>query len=152
MSNEKTIGIKNVSSSMVVIAVPEISFRRELTPGRELKVTKDVYDDLAFDNGFMSLVRGHYLKVSGLEEDDVQEDVGTVVSADEISKMLDSGNVTAFAKFLPTASQAERETAAKLAIEKNISNPGFTVLINKYCNVDVVHAIDVKNQISRPLN
>lgn len=146
---EKTITIKNISSSMVYISVPEINFRREMTPGRSIKVTKDEYDDLSFDPGFMSLVRSHYLKISGLEEDEMVEDVGVVTERSEIMNMLDSRNITAFAKFIPNATMAEQETAAQYAIEKHITDPAFTALIKKYCGVDVVHAIDVKNQINQ---
>lgn len=144
----KEITIKNVSSSMVYITVPEISFRREMTPGRSIKVDKDVYDDLSFDAGFEALVRGHYIKISGLEESEVVEDVGMVMESSEISRMLDTRDITGFAKFIPQATQAEKETVVKFAIEKSISDPAFTALIKKYCGVDVVHAIDVKNSIS----
>ena len=147
-NNNKTITIKNVSSSMVYITVPEIDFRREMTPGRSIKIDKDVYDDLSFDVGFASLVRGHYLKVEGLSEDEVVEDVGTIVESSEIAKMLDEKDITKFAKFIPQATQAEKETVVKFAIDKNIADPGFAALINKYCGVDVIHAISVKSSIN----
>lgn len=143
----KQVTVKNISSSMVYITVPEIDFRREMTPGRSIKISKDVYDDLSFDAGFQSLVRGHYLKIDGLEEDEIVEDVGTVIDAAQIDEMFKTNNIAAFAKFIPTATQAEKETVTKLAIENNISNPGFSALIKKYCGVDVVHAIDVKNYV-----
>ena len=148
MADAKEITIKNISSSMVYITVPEIDFRREMTPGRSIKITKDVYDDLSFDAGFESLVRGHYIKVDGLAEDEVVEDVGTIVESAEIAKMLDERNITSFAKFIPQATQAEKETVVKFAVEKNVSDPAFTALIKKYCDVDVVHAIDVRNSIN----
>ena len=144
----KEITIKNVSSSMVYITVPEIDFRREMTPGRSIKISKDTYDDLSFDAGFEALVRGHYLKIDGLAEDEVVEDVGTIVESSEIARMLDERNITSFAKFIPQATQAEKETAVKFAIEKHVSDPAFNALIKKYCGVDVIHAIDVRNSIN----
>ena len=144
----KEIIIKNVSSSMVYITVPEINFRREMTPGRSIKVPKETYDDLSFDAGFESLVRGHYIKISGLEEDEVVENIGTVIESSEIARMLDERNITSFAKFIPQATQAEKETTVKFAIEKHVSDPAFNALIKKYCGVDVIHAIDVRNSIN----
>ena len=60
--------------------------------------------------------------------------------------MFDTANITEFAKFIPNAAEAEKETAVKLAIEKGITNSGFTALIKKYCGVDVISAINMKHQ------
>ena len=140
------ITIKNVSSASVIIAVPEIRFRRELMPGRTIPITKEEYEDLSFDPGFSTLVRAHYLKISGIEEDQIVEQLNTeVFDRETIGKMLDNLDITAFAKFIPTAMPAEKETVAQLAIEKGITNSAITALIKKYCGIDVVNAIHTKH-------
>jgi len=60
--------------------------------------------------------------------------------------MLVSGDVTKFAKFIPKATAAEKESAVTLAVEHKITNTGIVALIKKYCDVDVIEAINVKHQ------
>ena len=71
---------------------------------------------------------------------------GTVYTAQDIGAMLDKLDVTAFAKFIPNAAPAEKETAIKLAIDKGITNPAITALIKKYCDIDVINEINMKHQ------
>lgn len=141
------ITMKNISTANVVVAIPELNFRRELSPGRTVPLTRAQYEDLMFDPGFTTLVRGHYISVTGIEEDKQVEEVGKVFDSIAISKMLDAQDVTAFAKFIPTAAPAEKETVVQMAIEKGITNNAITALIKKYCDVDVIKAINVKHEL-----
>lgn len=139
------ITIKNISTSLVSLYFPAIRFNRELMPGREIPVTDEEYEEMTFDTGFMSLVNGHYIKVNGLEEEQQVEVVENVFEASEIEKMLVSGDVTKFAKFIPNATEAEKESAVTLAVEHKIINAGIVALIKKYCDVDVIQAIAAKH-------
>ena len=139
------ITIKNISTSLVSLYFPAIRFNRELMPGREIPVTEEEYEEMTFDTGFMSLVNGHYIKINGVEEEKEVEVVENIFEASEIEKMLVSGDVTKFAKFIPTASVAEKESAVKLAIDHKITNAGIVALIKKYCDVDVIQAIAAKH-------
>ena len=139
------ITIKNISTSLVSLYFPAIRFNRELMPGREIPVTDEEYEEMTFDTGFMSLVSGHYIKVNGLEEEQQVEVVENVFEASEIEKMLVKGDVTAFAKFIPHATDAEKESAVTLAVEHKITNAGIVALIKRYCDVDVIKAIAAKH-------
>lgn len=139
------ITIKNISTSLVSLYFPAIRFNRELMPGREIPVTNEEYEEMTFDTGFMSLVSGHYIKVNGLEEEQQVEVVENVFEASEIEKMLVSGDVTKFAKFIPNATEAEKESAVTLAVEHKITNAGIVALIKKYCDVDIIQAIAAKH-------
>lgn len=139
------ITIKNISTSLVSLYFPAIRFNRELMPGREIPVSDEEYEEMTFDTGFMSLVNGHYIKVNGLEEEQQVEVVGNVFEASEIEKMLVSGDVTKFAKFIPNATEAEKESAVTLAVEHKITNAGIVALIKKYCDIDVIQAIAAKH-------
>jgi hypothetical protein len=139
------IRIKNVSTSLVSLYVPSIHFNRELMPGRVIPVSDAEYEELTFDTGFMSLVDGHYLVIEGVEEDKQVSVVENVYGAAEIEKMLMKGDVTAFAKFIPTATEAEKESAVTLAVEHKITNAGIVALIKKYCDVDIISAIAAKH-------
>ncbi len=140
-----SIRIKNISTNLVSLYVPNIHFNRELMPGREIPVSQEEYEELTFDAGFMSLVNGHYLKVIGVEEEKAVEVVENVFEASEIEKMLVSGDVTKFAKFIPKATDAEKESAVTLAVEHKITNAGIVALIKKYCDIDVISAIAAKH-------
>lgn len=139
------ITLKNVSSATVNIVNGK--FRRELVPGREVPIDHETYDDLMFDPGFNNLVKGHYIKITGIsEEEAVVSPEENIYDVSMISKMFDNKDYTGFAKFIPTATAAEKETAVKLAVDKGITDNAFTALIQKYCNVDVVSAFDIKRK------
>ena len=107
------ITIKNVSTANVILSIPEIAFRRELSPGREIGITEQEYNDIMFDPGVTTLVRDHYIQINGVEEDQQVEEVGQVFDKDVISKMLDKQDITAFAKFIPNAQPAEKDRLQK---------------------------------------
>ena len=140
------IRIKNVSTSLVSLYVPSIKLNRELTPGRAIPVTEEEYEELTFDAGFMALVNGHYVKIEGVEEERQVVVTNNVTEASAIEKMLVENNVTAFAKFIPNATSAEKESAVTLAVEHKITNAGIVALIKKYCDVDVISAIAAKHE------
>ena len=140
------IRIKNVSTSLVSLYVPAIKLNRELTPGRAIPVSQEEYEELTFDPGFMALVNGHYVVIEGIEEDQQVANVGPVFEASKIEKMLLENNVTAFAKFIPNATEAEKESAVTLAVEHKITSSGIVALIKKYCEVDVIDAIAKKHE------
>ena len=139
------ITIKNVSTSRVSIYAPQIKFNRALMPGRSIPISEEEYEELTFDTGFMALINGHFIKVEGVEEEKQVEVVQNVVEASAIEQMLLKGDVTAFAKFLPTATTAEKESAVTLAVEHKITNAGIVGLIKRYCDVDVINAISMKH-------
>ena len=76
------ITIKNVSTATVVVSSPEIGFRRDMVPGRTIRLEKKEYEDLSFDPGFQALIAGGFIKLDGLEEDKMPEEAKTVVIAD----------------------------------------------------------------------
>ena len=141
------ITIKNVSSSDVSIWLPGVNFNRTFTPGRKVTIDKDVYDELCNDPGALALIRGHYIKVEGVEEDElVEEETSPVYDVAAIEAFFTKNDVTGFAKFIPTATAAEKETVVRLAVDRGITSPAFTALIKKYCDVDVINAINMKHQ------
>lgn len=144
---DKKISIKNISSATISLMLPYINFRRKLDVGRTIYVSQEEYFELVNDPGFSAMVREHYLSVKGLDDSEVAEIVkGNVYEMTDIGKMLDTLDITTFAKFIPTAAPAEKETVVKLAIDKGITNPAITALIKKYCDVDVINAINMKHQ------
>lgn len=139
------ITIKNISNATVSLFVPEIKLNRDLIPGRSIAIERDTYNDLTFDPGFNSLVKTHYLSIEGIEENDEVEVIKNVYTKDDINKMLDTLDITAFAKFIPTAAPAEKETVVDLAVEKKITNSAIVTLIRKYCGRDVIELINMKH-------
>ena len=139
------IRIKNASTSVVSLYVPSIKLNRELTPGRAIPVSEEEYEELTFDPGFMALVNGHYVVIEGVEKDRQVAEVGPVFEASKIEKMLLDNDVTAFAKFIPKATESEKDSAVTLAVEHKITNSGIVALIKKYCDVDIISAIAAKH-------
>lgn len=138
------IMLKNISTATVYVVSDR--FRRELVPGRAVPISRAVYDDLMFDPGFINLVEGHYVKITGVEEDKaVIENEDNVFDFEMIAKMFDEKDYVGFAKFIPTATAAEKDSVIEIAVKKGITDNGFTALIKKYCNVDVIAAINHKH-------
>jgi hypothetical protein len=141
------ITVKNISSATVVLSVPEISFNRSLAPGRVVPITQEDYDNLVFDPGVQNMIRGGYIKFEGLEEGtELEVNEAGIKEKGEIEKMLISRDIAAFAKFIPTASPAAKETIVQCAVENNITDNAFTALIKKYCGIDVINSISIKHQ------
>lgn len=140
------ITITNISNATVSLYVPEIRLNRDLIPGRVINIDREMYDDLTLDPGFNSLLRAHYIAVSGIGEDDQVDIITNVYSKNDIEKMLDTLDITAFAKFIPTAAPAEKETVVDLAVEKRIMHPAIIQLIKKYCDRDVIELINMRHQ------
>ena len=140
------ITLKNVSSATVVVSLPDIRFNRTLAPGRIVTVEKDIYEEMMFDTGIQNLLRAGYIRFDGVPEDEETVVVDDVLEYKEIEKMIDDRDITAFAKFIPNATMAEKETVVKYAVDTNVTDSAFTALIKKYCGVDVINAIAIKHQ------
>ena len=110
------ITIKNISNSLVYTIGD--NFRREL----------------------------HFIVVNGIKDEDavVVQD-SSIYDVKTIAEMYDNKDYAAFAKFIPNATMAEKDTAIQLAVQKGITDNGFTALIKKYCDVDVISAINFKH-------
>lgn len=139
------IKIKNISTCIVSLQAPGVGLNRELVPGRTIPLTDEEYDELSYDVGFSALLNGHYIKLIGVDEGKQVEVVENIVEATEIERMLVNNDITAFAKFIPNASTAEKESAVTLAVEHKITNSGIVALIKKYCGVDIIQAIAAKH-------
>lgn len=142
--------IQNISSSMVTIVAPDARFRRELIPNRTIEINHEIYEELMFDPGMQNLIKAGFLRITGenIEEaKTIVEDAG-VNSLDETSvkKMFDSKDITAFAKLIPNASPATKETIVKVAVENNMVDRPFVALIDKYCGIDLIEAISKQRQ------
>lgn len=137
------ISVKNISSATVVIAARDVNFRRKLAPGREVSMTQEVYDELSFDSGFEHLVTNGFLKIKGAKAEEVAviEPTQNVVERDEIKKILEDRDITKFAKMIPNASTATKESILALATELRVTDSAFSALIKKYCGVDIIDAI-----------
>lgn len=145
------ITVKNISTSTVWLSLPSLNFNRELAPKRVLPLTEEQYEEFNYDVGFNALISGHYLVVDGVENEAIAEDAEdsnepAVTTATDIEHMLDTLDIPAFSKFIPTARAAERESVVRLAIDKGITNTTFVNLIKKYCDVDIINAISIKHQ------
>ena len=141
----KKIIIKNISSATVVLSFSDLGFRRDLTPGRSLTVERDTFNEMTFDPGFNSLIEEHYLLIKGLEEDEeISTSSSQVFDVSSIERIINDQDIVAFAKMIPTATPAEKETIVQLAIDKKITNSAFVSLIKKYCDVDIMSAINLK--------
>lgn len=148
--NDK-VTITNISSATVVIASNELHFLRTLSPGRTVPIPRDIYEELIYDNGVMTLLKQGFIKFAGegLDAvDSINEELSTeTVSFTEIQKMLKKKDITAFSKLIPKASMATKESIVKYAVEYKITDNAFVALIKKYCNVDIIDAIAKEHQV-----
>ena len=142
------IKVKNISSAFVVLTLPDLRFRRELMPGREIPVSEEEYETMMFDPGINILVQNHFISFSGVEEEkQVVVEESSTYDVKAIKEMFEKQDITAFAKFIPHAAPAEKDTVVQLAVDMGITNGGFVSLIKKYCDVDVISAINTKHLV-----
>ena len=142
------ITLKNISSATVVIGSANSTIRsRSLAPGRIITLTPSEYEDLMYEPGIQNMIRGGYIKIDGVQEERaVIETPTNVMDKDEIIKMIDNKDITAFAKYIKIAPSAAKETIVQYVVDNNITDNAFTALIKTYCGVDVIQAISVKHQ------
>ena len=142
------ITVKNMSSATVVIALPEINFRRSLAPRREIPVTQEEYDNLSFDPGVQNMVRSGYIRFFGVEEGQEMEadNEAGVLEQKEIEDMIARRDITAFAKFIPISSAAAKDVVVQYMVENNVTDNAFAALVKKYCHVDIIDAITIKHK------
>ena len=140
------ITVKNVSSATVVLSLPDLRFRRELVPGRIITISQEEYDNMMFDPGINVFINDHTLEFKNTDDTQTIPQQNIVEPA-QIRKMLEELDITSFAKFIPTAAEAEKETVVKFAVDMGITNPGFVALIKKYCDVDIINAINTKHLV-----
>ena len=137
------IKVKNIGTSTIVLLCTDLRFRRKLMPGREVVLTKEIYDELSFDTGFQTLVQVGSLRVTGAEEagSEVIVSERTALSVEEIKEIFETKNYAKFAEKIKDASPATKESITAVAVEMRIADNGFVTLINKYCNTDLLSAI-----------
>ncbi len=144
------ITVKNISSALVVLMLPDLHFRRELMPGREIPIKQEEYEAMTFDPGIMNMLQDHYIRFNGITEEEQPVTINNdeVYEAANIKKMLEEQDITNFAKFIPTAAPAEKDAVVKYATDLGITNGGFVTLIKKYCDVDIINAINTQHQLN----
>lgn len=144
------VSIKNTSNSNVVISVPDLDFRRELVPSRTVSVEKEKFEELSFDPGLQSLIRGGFLTVSGLDEEEasmVEAPLGETTTREDVKKIYKAKDYAKFVKLVKNASPAAKEIITQVAVEEKLTDTGFVQLIKQYCdNFDVIGAINFQHQ------
>ena len=144
------VSIKNTSNSNVVISVPDLDFRRELVPSRTVSIEKEKFEELAFDPGLQSLIRGGFLTVSGLDEEEVsmvEAPLGETTTREDVKKIYKAKDYAKFVKLVKNASPAAKEIITQVAVEEKLTDTGFVQLIKQYCdNFDVIGAINFQHQ------
>ena len=142
------ITLKNISSATVVIGTSDGTMRsRSLAPNRVITLTPTEYEDLMYEPGVQNMIRGGYIKIDGVpEERAVIETPTNVLEKDEIIKMINERDITAFAKYIKIAPSAAKDTIVQYVVDNNITDNAFTALIKTYCGIDVIQAISVKHQ------
>ena len=142
------ITLKNISSATVVIGTSDGSMRsRSLAPNRVITLTPTEYEDLMYEPGVQNMIRGGYIKIEGVNEDRaVIETPSNVKEKEEIIKMINDKDITAFAKYIKIAPSAAKDTIVQYIVDNNITDNAFTALIKTYCDIDVIQAIAVKHQ------
>jgi len=140
------IKMKNISSATVTIILPMINYRRILKPGREIPLTRAQYDEFMAEAGATKLIDKHFIQITGKVDNMPIETEDNVFSAVDIAKMFDTKDYTGFAKFIPTAATAEKDSIVQLAVEKKVTDNAFVALIKQYCGIDIINAISIQNQ------
>ena len=141
------IKIKNISTSIVTIALPDIRLRREIKPGMTMPFKEEEYEFLPFDPGFNALISGHYIKILNAPKVEAEEEeVENTKEATDIQTILKNRDITAFAKFIPNATAAEKDSVLKYAVDLGVVDKPFAALIKQYCGVDIINAISNYHQ------
>lgn len=141
MSNIK---IKNTSNFHLHINLPNVRYVRDMTPGQEMSVQEDVYEELVYDAGCRTFIKDGFLKViSSSQEQEVPTAEQKTSDEVNVGELLTSKTVSEFSKIIKDASPALREQIVSEAIRLSIADPARCSLIKHYTGVDVVNAMSL---------
>ena len=96
--------------------------------------------------GALRIVKTPTYELRHMLESSQPSDIVAKKEDEKMNDFFEKKDYAGFAKFLPNATMAEKDTVVKLALDKGITDGGFTALIKKYCDVDVIYALGIKHQ------
>lgn len=144
----KQIAIKNMIKKEVVIAFPELKFKRTWQPEATIKVDIEVVKEGLFDRGFMVMLEKGILSIVekadrvelGLEEED-GPDMVKLYSINEMMIILKSMPIDEFQTTVSEMTHEQTLTLTDLAIEHEIYDLNKAEILKKINGLDIAKAI-----------
>lgn len=139
--------IKNVSSSKILINLPNVRFRTELQPKQERPLQDDVFYEFLYDQGCINMVKWGFLGVIYDETaaDKIDVEVKTGLDVD-VKDLLTNKSVKELSEVLKDASPALKDEIVAKAVELSIADQGRCNIIKKYTNVDILNVMAMARQ------
>ena len=137
VSTASLTGGVTIISACAVVAV---------TVGGNIMNTPPKFENLMYEPGVQNLLIGGFIRFDGVEEKDEVIQTEETLERAQIEEILKNRDITTFAKFIPTAPSAAKDSVVTLAVELGITDRPFVSLIEKYCGVDIIQAISMKHQ------
>lgn len=140
------VKIKNTSTYQVSIILDNVRYRRDLKPGQTTTLPDEaVVEEFNYDTGCRNYVKSGFLQV--ITDDESVIEALPEAPADielDVYALLTKGTVSQLEAALRTGSPALKERVIDVAIKNSIVDAARVMLIKKYCDVDVLQALNIQ--------
>lgn len=143
MNPKKTYLVKNRSASLVVVTIPNLGYRRELSPGETTKMTYEELEKLSYQAGGKVLM-SQFLQIM---EDEVTDELGIHKEAEyymneqQIVDLLKNGSNEQFMDCLDFAPIGVIDLVKKFAIELPLTDTVKIRILREKTGFDVEAAL-----------
>lgn len=140
------VKVKNISTFVIGINLPNVRFRRDLQPKQETTLPEDVFEEFNYDSGCQAFIRDGFLQVitdsvETAAEVSVQPTATTAAEID-VKKLLTTGTVFELTKVLKgDLSPALKDEFIQVAREEKITDLGKCNVLKKYLGFDCLEAV-----------
>lgn len=140
------VKVKNLSTFVIGINLPNVRFRRDLQPKQETTLPEDVFEEFNYDSGCQAFIRDGFLQVitedaATAAEVSVQPAATTAAEVD-VKKLLSEGSAMELIKVLKgDISPALKDEFIQTARELKITDLGKCNVLKKYLGFDCLEAV-----------
>lgn len=152
MNDQIKVSIKNTTNSPLLIALPELRFRRTWAPGASLKVDKEILDEGIYDAGFRRLLEQGMLYVEDAEvreglvaESLIPQEI-KLLNRGQMLKLLKADTVKVFEETINEISKDQVSQIVDFAINEKIIDVAKSEILKAKTGLDVIKAIQLKIQ------
>lgn len=140
------VKVKNLSTFVIGINLPNVRFRRDLQPKQETALPEDVFEEFNYDSGCQAFIRDGFLQVITEDAETAAEvsvkPVAATAAEVDVKKLLSEGSAMELIKVLKgDVSPALKDEFIQTARELKITDLGKCNVLKKYLGFDCLEAV-----------
>ena len=153
--DNKMIVLKNEANSNVTIMSPSHNFIREIVPGSETKIEKELFEQLMYEPGIKYMIDTGILYIEdlnakkelGIEPEDATEPVNVIVLSDKQRRQyMTTLSLDTFKEKVDALGHEQIEALADYAIDNKLMDFDKCEYIKEKCGRDIIAGVRLAKQ------